>query len=130
MTTVEFDVHIKIELAALDFMQAFGMSGILLAATPVVIDMCTISAMDPPFKLQMSGDGHIHILPNKSRNCSCITHPSICSSPGRFYALDFFNQTAASLHMVSGIILGCTAHQSTMQSILECWYPTECYEQV
>lgn len=126
----EFDIRMKIESEALNYMQASGTNRILSEVYIGLINMFAISPLDPSFDLHISENGHVHMIPIVLNNCSCITHPTTCSSQGAFYAFDFFNQAAYTIYNVSGIKLGCSPYQSTLLSTLECWYSTECYEKV
>ena len=89
-----------------------------------------LSASYSSFDLQVTSNGSIRIDPVGFDNCSCLLEPKTCSTAAGFYSYDSSNDSFTLLSTVRGIRVSCLPLISFLQSSLECWYSTDCYQQV
>jgi len=89
-----------------------------------------LSASYSSFDLQVTSNGSIGIDPIGFDNCSCLLEPKTCSTAAGFYSYDSSNNSFTLLSTVRGIRVSCMPLTSFLLSNLECWYSTDCYQQV
>ena len=102
--------------------------GGILAVLEILISSYGISSAYTSFNVRVVADGSIQIEPTGFVNCSCITDVRTCSIDAAFYAYNPSNGSLDLLFSLTGLRLGCSPLQSTLQSSLACWYSSDCYE--
>jgi hypothetical protein len=113
----------KINLKLLSYVEG-GVSAVL----EILVSSYGISSAYTSFNLRVVADGSIQIEPTGFVNCSCITDVRTCSIDAAFYAYNPSNGSLDLLSPLTGLRLGCSPLQSTLQSSLACWYSSDCYE--
>jgi hypothetical protein len=89
-----------------------------------------LSASASSFDLRVTSNGSIRIDPAGFSNCSCLLEATTCSAEAGFYSYDSSNNSFTLLLTVMGIQVTCMPLRSFLQSSLDCWYSSDCYEQV
>ena len=89
-----------------------------------------LTASYSTFDLRVTSNNSIRIDPIGFDNCSCLLESKTCSTPAGFYSYDSSHNSFTLLSTVRGVRVSCLPLISFLQSNLDCWYSTDCYEQV